>query len=91
MFVGSSCVLRCDVYDRQRAVKEVVDGIKVYFDRALGVTLLYRFERPQYDDTFAESSKAGKDKELHMSDVYGAEHLLRLFGTVQAIVPLTLV
>ncbi|KAI8836607.1 MRG-domain-containing protein [Chytridium lagenaria] len=37
---------------------------KAYFDRALGNLLLYRFERQQY---------------LSMSDVYGAEHLLRLF------------
>jgi hypothetical protein len=54
---------------------EVVDGIQKYFDAALGSLLLYRFERIQYAE--AIKSFAGK----RMSEVYGAEHLLRLFGT----------
>ena len=29
---------------------ETVEGIRVYFDRALGVMLLYHFERPQYGE-----------------------------------------
>ena len=29
-------------------VRETVDGLRVYFDRALSPLLLYRFERPQY-------------------------------------------
>ncbi|KAG4304926.1 hypothetical protein PORY_001601 [Pneumocystis oryctolagi] len=54
--------------------EEVISGIKLYFDRCLGNILLYRFERQQYSDI----RKTYKDKE--MSDIYGAEHLLRLFG-----------
>ncbi|KAJ3336673.1 Esa1p-associated factor [Gonapodya sp. JEL0774] len=54
-------------------LNEVLDGIKLYFDRSLGNVLLYRFERAQYQDLLAKSQ--GKE----MSDVYGAEHLLRLF------------
>ena len=50
-----------------------MEGIKVYFDRALGTILLYRFERKQYDDIRA------KYPETAASDLYGAEHLLRLF------------
>ena len=52
---------------------EVCDGVKLYFDRALGTILLYRSERAQYDDLKAQ------DPDTAMSDVYGAEHLLRLF------------
>jgi mortality factor 4-like protein 1 len=55
--------------------EEVISGIKVYFDRCLGNILLYRFERQQYVDT--RRSHDGKE----MSEIYGAEHLLRLFGT----------
>lgn len=53
----------------------MVDGIKKYFDAALGSFLLYRFERIQY----AEAMKSFPEKA--MSELYGAEHLLRLFGT----------
>lgn len=82
-------------------IKEVVDGIKVYFDRALGSTLLYRFERPQYEEevkkfkdsvssssasssssSSSSSATATDSKEFHPSELYGAEHLLRLIGTL---------
>jgi len=55
--------------------EEVLSGIKIYFDRCLGNILLYRFERQQYVDV--RRSNDGKE----MSEIYGAEHLLRLFGT----------
>jgi len=59
--------------------EEVISGIKVYFDRCLGNILLYRFERQQYVDV----RRANEGKE--MSDVYGAEHLLRLFGIMSTL------
>lgn len=43
-----------------------------YFDKALPVMLLYKKERRQYDEAIAEN--------VSPSTVYGAEHLLRLFG-----------
>lgn len=46
----------------------------MYFDKALPLILLYRQEREQYDRLRAS---AGKD--FVPSEVYGAEHLLRLF------------
>lgn len=52
---------------------EVMNGIVLYFDKALGNNLLYRFERAQYLDI---RRKTGELKP--MSEVYGAEHLLRL-------------
>jgi len=55
--------------------KEVVAGVEAYFEKALGKLLLYRFERPQYVAHLAKAQAAGKS----MSEVYGAEHLLRLF------------
>lgn len=54
--------------------EEVISGLHIYFDRCLGNILLYRFERQQYVDI--RRSNDGKE----MSEIYGAEHLLRLFG-----------
>jgi len=57
----------------QSNVSEVISGVRTYFDKALGTLLLYRFERRQYSEilkTFPNKS---------MSDIYGVEHLLRLF------------
>lgn len=54
-------------------LSEIIAGITLYFDKALGNNLLYRFERAQY----VELKRANTDRP--MSEIYGAEHLLRLF------------
>lgn len=54
-------------------IQEVCDGIREYFNAMLGSQLLYKFERLQY----AEILEAHKDKQ--MAELYGVEHLLRLF------------
>jgi len=86
---------------------EVLSGLELYFDKALGNNLLYRFERTQYLQISkgaaaamtgrnrggaAASGEEGKSKrevtptggqeaeEKQPSEIYGAEHLLRLFG-----------
>jgi mortality factor 4-like protein 1 len=48
----------------------VADGLRVYFDKLLPVALLYAFEMPQSQQLPAKAP----------SQMYGAEHLLRLFG-----------
>ncbi|CAM9432310.1 unnamed protein product [Ectocarpus fasciculatus] len=53
--------------------QELMDGVRIYFDKALPLILLYRQERTQYDITVQKLP--GKSP----SEIYGAEHLLRVF------------
>jgi mortality factor 4-like protein 1 len=74
-------------------------GIKAYFEQyvlypsiqltltwirsALGASLLYRFERPQYADIirkYAYGPDVPVEQVKTNSKLYGAEHLLRLLG-----------
>lgn len=86
---------------------EVLSGLELYFDKALGNNLLYRFERTQYlqiskgaaaamtgrnrggAGASGEEAKSKREvtptggqeaEEKQPSEIYGAEHLLRLFG-----------
>ena len=94
-YVGHPCFLQtpyhthhvtclCSLRDPQTVLPTVVSGLQVYFDRALGANLLYRFERPQYAEmrkryVTGPTVKVGQERE--MSSIYGAEHLLRMLGT----------
>ena len=57
----------------ERIYTEVCDGVRAYFNQALPTLLLYKYERRQYRD-LKESHKQTPPVEI-----YGAEHLLRLF------------
>ncbi len=61
-------------------VHEVVQGLKLYFDKSLGSILLYKLERAQYLDVLK-----GVDS-IKMSEFYGAEHLLRLFVQLPSLI-----
>lgn len=54
------------------AVGEIMNGLRCYFDKALPAILLYKKERQQYRDAVSDN--------VSPSTIYGAEHLLRLFG-----------
>lgn len=82
-------------------LQEVVAGIRDYFDKSLGRILLYRFERQQWLEIHeqmiappeAPINKKKKGAEnlggKAPSDVYGAEHLCRLFVTFPDLVAQT--
>ena len=63
-------------------LEEVVAGVREYFNKSLGRLLLYRFERPQWQEIYASINKgSGELAGKQVADVYGVEHLLRLFST----------
>lgn len=66
-----------------RAVRDVLSGIRFYFDRCLAIFLLYRFERPQYDQ-LARDRPDDVDKP---SSLYGSEHLMRLIVKLPDLLP----
>lgn len=62
-------------------LEEVIAGVKEYFNKALGRILLYRFERNQFSDWHKQLEKGhGEHAGKTLCDIYGCEHLLRLFG-----------
>lgn len=62
-------------------LQEVIHGLKEYFNKALGRLLLYRFEREQFFDIYsAINLPTGELAGKAVADIYGGEHLLRLFG-----------
>ncbi|CAH1764512.1 2838_t:CDS:2 [Entrophospora sp. SA101] len=56
------------------STEEIINGILYYFNKCLGTRLLYQLERQQYKDL------KNKFDKLENSQLYGAEHFLRLFG-----------
>ncbi|KAG0168601.1 Esa1p-associated factor [Apophysomyces sp. BC1034] len=66
-------------HDDER-LEQVVQGIKLYFNKSLGTLLLYRSERKQYDEILTMYP----NKEA--SELYGAEHLLRLFVELPSLI-----
>jgi mortality factor 4-like protein 1 len=64
-------------------LEEVVAGLKEYFNRSLGRILLYKYERGQYEDLLGRIDSPTDDLAgRQLADIYGAEHLLRLFGKI---------
>ena len=64
---------------QQLKLSELFDGLSLYFDAALPVTLLYANERAQFDALSAAHSGTRPSK------LYGVEHLLRLFTKLPAV------
>ena len=62
-------------------LEEVIAGVREYFNKSLGRILLYRFERQQFYDVYKTiESGSGEHAGKTLCDMYGCEHLLRLFG-----------
>lgn len=71
--------------DAHVVLPTIISGLQLYFEKAIGCNLLYRFERPQYAQmrkkyVTGQTVIIGNEKD--MTEVYGAEHLLRLIGTL---------
>lgn len=71
-------------------LEEIVAGVREYFNKALGRILLYRFERDQYLEIFKKTESGTDDLAgKTMSDIYGGEHLLRLFVSLPELIAQT--
>ncbi|KAL6238155.1 chromatin modification-related protein eaf3 [Aspergillus navahoensis] len=68
-------------------LEEVIMGIRDYFDKSLDKILLYRFEREQYRVLRKRWESETADK--GPLDIYGAEHLTRLFATMPELIAQT--
>ncbi|KAI0075024.1 MRG-domain-containing protein [Panus rudis PR-1116 ss-1] len=80
---------KTNLRDPPTLLPTIIAGLQTYFDRALGANLLYRFERPQYAEirrkyVTGPTVIVGKEKE--MSQIYGAEHFLRMLVSLPAMV-----
>ncbi|KAL2040851.1 hypothetical protein N7G274_006309 [Stereocaulon virgatum] len=71
-------------------LEEVVAGCKDYFEKCIGRILLYRFERQQYAEVrkLWEEGR-GEWEGKNAGDVYGAEHLCRLFVSLPELIAQT--
>ncbi len=82
----------------RETVQQIVSGLLLFFDRALGSSLLYQFERLQFQamrERYPEDFEAGhlvtRPNSSHqgvkrLSQVYGCEHLLRLLARLHELV-----
>ncbi|KAJ4333340.1 Esa1p-associated factor [Ascochyta clinopodiicola] len=71
-------------------LEEVVQGLKEYFNKSLGRLLLYRFEREQFYDITTQIEQPTNDLAgKPLADIYGGEHLLRLFVSMPELIAQT--
>ncbi|KAF2624203.1 NuA4 histone acetyltransferase complex, Eaf3/MRG15 subunit [Macroventuria anomochaeta] len=71
-------------------LEEVIQGLKEYFNKSLGRLLLYRFEREQFYDISTQLEQPTNDLAgKSMSEIYGGEHLLRLFVSMPELIAQT--
>ncbi|EFR03890.1 hypothetical protein MGYG_06888 [Nannizzia gypsea CBS 118893] len=71
-------------------LEEVVAGIREYFEKSLSKILLYQFERQQYQmisNKWESAAEGYIDK--GPCEVYGAEHLARLFASLPELIAQT--
>ncbi|KAF1962830.1 NuA4 histone acetyltransferase complex, Eaf3/MRG15 subunit [Byssothecium circinans] len=84
----------CSLKDRRQAetdiLEEVIAGLKEYFNKSLGRILLYRFEREQFYDIHKEIENPNSDlSDKSLVEIYGGEHLLRLFVSMPELIAQT--
>lgn len=63
---------------------EILDGLEKYFNASIGLILLYKFERLQYLNVIKNNTE-----NRPMSEIYGMEHLLRLFTSLPGLIAQT--
>lgn len=80
---------RPDVPEVKAVSQEFVAGLELYFNKLLGLVLLYKHERLQYLNLIKEHGEENEGDTLRAADYYGVEHLLRLLVSLPALVSQT--
>lgn len=75
----------------QTLLHEFTEGLSLYFDQSLSHILLYRLERPQFDDICGSAMSQNHDECLSQQDprphtVYGGIHLIRLLSMIPELI-----
>ncbi|CAJ0751307.1 5630_t:CDS:2 [Entrophospora sp. SA101] len=65
---------------QKHELTETINGMKIYFNEELPISLLYRFERQQYLELVE------KYLDHQPASIYGAEHLMRLIVLIPDLV-----
>jgi mortality factor 4-like protein 1 len=67
--------------DQLAILRDLFDGLLIWFDRALPLILLYKHEMEQY-----EALKRTLGEDVPPSAIYGGEHLIRIFVRIPGLV-----
>jgi len=77
--VAANGALPSDSKKDKRKLRSMIKGLATLFDDALPVFLLYRQERKQYKIIQKQQESAAAADKIRNIEIYGCEHLLRLF------------
>lgn len=80
---------RPDLPEIKAVSTEFVAGLELYFNKLLGLVLLYKHERYQYLNVIKEYGSTNEEASFRPVDFYGVEHLLRLLISLPALISQT--
>ena len=85
MFIGMDYFVPLLFFDSFNLIKEVMDGLRIYFDFTLPTLLLYNFEREQYQMVMKLTPHPAElAKETHQEEINGKTLAEDKYGVVSS-------